>query len=612
MSYSTHIVIPQNRIFGFVLLFFFVLFVGCEPQDNSRSTHKSDGNKRLVADEAMVSSAHPLASEAGVKMLEQGGNAVDAAVATAFALNVVEPNMSGIGGGGSMLFWNQKNEKADYVDFYTAKRAETYRKVDHDKYGEDEFNLLSTGVPGTVDGLLQALERHGTMSREEVMKPAIQYATEGFPVYMTLAQFIRDNEEKLTRYEGAQEIFYPGDEPLDVGEILKQPDLATTLQAISDNGASAFYTGENAKDIVEVLNEAGNPVTVKDFEKYEPQWGKTPLRGAYKGYQVLSAPLPQTGFYIIQALNILESFDLQQIGLPTESAEAFDILTSTMRLSNADRREYVSDPNWKDIPVEELIGQEYIKERRKLVGTGRAQAEVKYGKPTQKISKSKKVIGAGGHVISDSYNVQSENTTRELGLVGKEVKAGQEDGGEGETTHISVVDSQGNAVSLSTTLSHVFGSGAWVNGFILNNSGFDFTSLEDERDWQANHPYRIRASTISPTIILDKNNEVRLVIGAPGGGRIPTAILQNTLYIIEYGLDPLDAVLMPRIFPDYEGPEVEVERGFEPDVLKKVRDMDYYIEALSQGYARMYLISKENGQLIGVSDPRHDGEPRGF
>ncbi|PAU95219.1 gamma-glutamyltransferase [Aliifodinibius salipaludis] len=583
-----------NLITALMLL----LFVGCTQQDGARvADNESDRGKRLVGTEAMVSSAHPLASEAGLKMLEQGGNAVDAAVATAFALNVVEPNMSGIGGGGSMLVWNQENEEADYVDFYTAKRADSYKEVNYDQYGEDDFNLLSTGIPGTVDGLLQALERHGTMSREQVMQPAIQYATEGFPVYMTLAQFIRDEEEKLTRYEGAQKTFYPDGEPLDVGETLKQPELARTLKAISESGASAFYEGENAQDIVEVLNDAGNPAAVEDFANYEPQWDKTPLKGSYKGKSILSAPLPQTGMYIIQALSLLEPFNLREIGLPTESAEAFDILTSTMRLTNADRREYVSDPNWEDIPVNELISDEYISARRDSVGMGTAAENVGFGKPSQSVSHN------------DMGSV-SEGMTMASVTNGKTLSSSEKTGG--ETTHISVIDSEGNAVSLSTTLSHVFGSGAWVNGFILNNSGFDFSYLEEEEDWESSHPYRIRASTISPTIILDENNEVRLVIGAPGGGRIPTAILQNTLYVLEYGLDPYDAVLMPRIFPDYEEPDVEIEKGFDPYVLKNVRDMGYDIQALSEGYARMYLVMQKNGKVIGVADPRHDGEVRGY
>lgn len=592
-----------------------ILLVGCQSQQNNPPTQQADRAKKLVADEAMVSSAHPLASEAGVKMLKKGGNAVDAAVATAFALNVVEPNMSGIGGGGSMLIWEQDKAEADYVDFYTAKRADTYKDVDYDQFDEDEFNLLSTGIPGTVDGLLQALERHGTMSREEVMAPAISYATNGFPVYMTLAQFIRDNEEKLKRYEGARKTFWPEGSPLDVGEILKQPELAATLQSISDNGPDAFYTGENAEEMVEVLNEEGNPVTTKDFAQYEPQWNKSPLCGEYKDYTVLSAPIPQTGFYIIQALNLLEEFDLKQMGLPTVSSEAFDIISSTMRLSIADRREYVTDPNWENVPVNGLISESYADKRRRLVGTGNVQGEVKAGTPDKALSDSescfeqakatagntKETVKSPALAYGDKYGY-SANTTKQHT---------QENRG-GETTHISVVDSNGNAVSLSTTLSYVFGSGAWVNGFMLNNSGFDFSEFEKEKEWKSDHSYRIRASTISPTIILDEKDKAKLVIGAPGGGRIPTAILQNILYILEYDLDPLDAVNMPRIFPSNSNPEVQIEKGFDADVLVKARNMGYDLQALSKGYARLYLVSVEDDKLIGVSDPRHDGEPRGF
>src|SRR5699024_4789637 len=261
---------------------------------------------------------------------------------------------------------------------------------------------------------------------------------------------------------------------------------------------------------------------------------KKPLEGSYKNYTVLSAPLPQTGVYIIQALNILELFNLKKIGLPTVSAEAFDILTSTMRLANADRREYVSDPNWVDIPVDGMISEKYAEKRRKMAGTGSAADTVAPGIPAS----SKEAVPAGSSL---------NGTVSSRPLMAEYKKTGTG----GETTHISVIDPNGNAVSLSTTLSHVFGSGAWVHGSTLNNSVFDFYHMEEEGDWQSSHPYRIRSSTISPTIILDENNEVRLVIGAPGGGRSPTAILQNTVYILDYGLDPLDAVKMPRIFPNH-------------------------------------------------------------
>lgn len=594
----------------------FVSIYSCSTP-NITETNSSDLGKKQVGKEAMVSSAHPLASEAGLEMLRNGGNAVDAAVATAFALNVVEPNMSGIGGGGSMLIWNQDEMSADYVDFYSAKSADTYLGMAETQGDEidDEFDLLSTGVPGTVAGLLGALEKHGTLSRQEVMAPAIRYAREGFPVYPTLGQFIIDNEEKLARFEGAEKTFWPGGEPLSVGEILIQPELATTLQSIADEGRNAFYNSTITDNVVDLLNDYGNPVTVQDFRNYEPQWQKEPLCGTYKNYVVLSAPMPQTGVFIIQALNILENYDLRSIGAPTESAEAFDILTSTLRLSIADRIEYVTDPNWETIPVDGLISKEYASSRSTVVGIGEAKGEIQAGDPRKFTESdmpaecqqfiafakpSESIIQDDGYFVS----------TLSSGFGSAQYSAVDEAAGTGETTHISIIDGEGNAVSLSTTLSPVFGSGAWVNGFILNSSGYNFSNME-ETDQNGNHPYRVRASTISPTIIL-KDGEPELVIGAPGGGRIPTAILQNIIYILDYGMDPLDAVRMPRIFPSRDNSEVQIEVGFNHDVLSEVRDMGYDIQSLSRGYARLYLVYKKENGLIGVSDPRHDGEPRGY
>lgn len=589
--------------FSFALL----LLAGCGTSQIDSYTFESDRQNRAVSENGMVSSAHPLASEAGTKMLEKGGNAVDAAVATAFALNVVEPNMSGIGGGGSMLVWNSENSSADYVDFYPAKRAETFHGFDHDSADED-FNLLSAGVPGTVAGLLEALEKHGTLSREEVMAPAIRHARDGFPVYLTLAQFIYNSEEKLTRYEGSKRLFWPDGEPLRAGEILRQPELASTLQKISDEGASVFYSGEIAERLVEVMNEGGNPVTLEDFHDYEPQWQKSPLCGSYHDYTVLSAPMPQTGVFIIQSLNVLENYDLAGLGMPTESAESFDILASALRLSIADRIEYVSDPNWENIPIDGLISKEYANSRSALVGIGDASVDIEAGDAAGYRDDE---VPAGCEPWSGQPSAhQPETVTVEEPVAVNKTNTDEAAEG-GETTHISVIDGDGNAVSLSTTLSPVFGSGAWVDGIILNTSGYNFTLMDDEKEWSGAHPYRVRASTISPTIILEEE-EVRLVIGAPGGGRIPTAVLQNIVYILDYELDPLDAVNMPRVFPSRAGTDVEIERGFDSSVLQAASEMGYHLQSLSQGYARLYLVYQKDGQLIGVADPRHDGQPRGI
>lgn len=558
-----------------------IVLVGHPAYAQLRHQFESDRAKRAVGDQGMVSSAHPLASEAGLEMLKKGGNAVDAAVATAFALGVVEPHMSGIGGGGAMLIWNQKREMAHYVDFYSAKRAATYRDEDHGTLDSSNLQLRSVGIPGTVAGLLEALERHGTFTRELVMAPAIRYAREGFPVYLTFAQFIIENKDKLHRYQGAKDLFWPAGKPMEVGELFVQPKLAAILERISMEGSKAFYSGEIADRIVTVLNDGQNPISLLDLEEYAPQWQKTPLMGTFGEYTVLSAPMPQSGLSIVQGLNILENFDLKRAGLPTTSPEAFDIFTSTMRATIADRVKYVDDPNWNEIPVSTLVGKPYAVSRSALVGTGSAVDRMEPGNPTE--------LAIGEE---------------------KDIVAMAETSG-GETTHLSVVDAHGNAVSLSTTLSPVFGEGAWVDGFLLNSSGYDFAEMRQADQWQARHPYRIRASTISPTIIL-KDNKVKLVIGAPGGSRIPTTILQSLVYILVYGLDPLDAVRMPRIFPSWSTVDVEIEGGFDPSLLHAARKLGYNVKRPSDGYARIYLVYKEGGQLIGVSDPRHDGEPRGF
>lgn len=571
------------------------------------TTLAPDQGSRLQGEEAMVSSAHPLASEAGVRMLEKGGNAVDAAVATAFALNVVEPNMSGIGGGGSMLIWLNAEERADYVDFYSAKRAETYREVDHDAIDNEEFNLLSTGIPGTVDGLLEALDRYGTLSREEVMQPAIDLAEDGFPVYLTLARFIEADSVKLNRYEEASRTFWPDGQPLAPGEQLRQPKLAETLTRIQQEGRSAFYEGEVAEAIVDVLNEAGNPVTLEDLASYQSQWNKDVLCGSYHGYTVLSAPPPQTGAQIIETLHILDRYQLNEIGLPTQSAEAFDVLSSALRVGMADRGENITDPKWDHVPVTGMVSPEFAEERSELVGTGSVPDSIEAGDLGMFEEQAPAEACSAFNIYSgqEDWAMPREQTSKSDSSTSK-------DSNDGETTHLSVVDPDGNAVSLSTTLSPVFGSGAWVEGFILNSSGYNFAGAEEEDDWDGRHAYRVRASTISPTIVLDSENQVELVIGAPGGGRIPTAIVQNMVFILDYEMDPLEAVRMPRIFPSANSDDVQIEGRFESSVLEEARLMGYDLQTLSPGYARIYLVSRQDGTWVGVSDPRHDGQPRGF
>jgi gamma-glutamyltranspeptidase/glutathione hydrolase len=554
----------------------------------------------------MVSAAHPLASAAGRRMLEQGGNAVDAAVATAFALNVVEPNMSGIGGGGSMLIWDGTEEQADYVDFYAAKRAATYMGNSSDDPGGG-VSLRSTAIPGTVDGLLDALERHGTLSRATVMQPAIELARDGFPVYLKLAQFIRADSVKLTRHEETAETFWPGGEPLAPGERLRQPKLARTLERIQREGRSGFYEGPIADTLVSVLNKGGNPVSAADFAGYEPQWTKGVLCGTYHGHTVLSAPPPQTGAQVIQTLHLLDAYSLAEHGLPTRSPAAFDLLTSALRLGMADRSEHITDPRWEYVPANGLVAPAYAEARRDQMSATPVPDSLGPGRPAQYAHDAPDACEA-----FDTYSTQTE------GLAARDAPAevvpappAGEASPPGETTHVSVVDADGNAASMSATLSPVFGSGVRVRGVLLNTSGYTFVTPAEARG-EDRPAYRTRASTIAPTVVLDAENDVELVVGAPGGLRIPTAIAQTLAFVLDYEMDPLAAVRMPRLFPSPHSNEVQVEDRFEGSVLSGARERGYDPQALSPGYARIYLVSRQGDRWVGVSDPRHDGQPRGY
>lgn len=583
------------------------LALACTSQNATHAPALSpDTGARAEGARGMVSSAHPLASAAGRRMLEQGGNAVDAAVATAFALNVVEPNMSGIGGGGSMLIWNGAEEQADYVDFYASKRAATYLGDAPDNRA-DGGSLRSTAIPGTVDGLLDALERHGTLSRATVMQPAIDLAENGFPVYLKLAQFIREDSIKLTRYEETADTFWPGGEPLAPGERLRQPTLARTLERIQREGRSGFYEGPIADTLVSVLNEGGNPVTAADFANYEPQWTKGVLCGTYHGHTVLSAPPPQTGSQVLQTLHLLDAYSLAEHGLPTRSPRAFDLLTSALRLGMADRSEYVTDPRWEHVPATGLVAPAYAEARRDLMTTTPVPDSLDPGRPAEYTGGTTEACEAFDTFDTEGDELVSADAPTETVPT---APAGEESP-PGETTHVSVVDAEGNAVSMSATLSPVFGSGARVRGVLLNTSGYTFEA-QAEGPAAGRPAYRTRASTIAPTVVLNAENEVELVIGAPGGLRIPTAIAQTMAFLLDYDMDPLDAVRMPRIFPSPYSPEVQVEDRFEGQVLEAARRRGYDPQALSPGYARIYLVSREGDRWVGVSDPRHDGQPRGF
>ena len=562
-----------------------------------------DEVKRAVARDGMVASANALASEAGIAMLRAGGNAIDAAVATAFALGVVEPQMSGLGGSGSATVWLAGSRRPLYLDFYAAQFADSWRGSSALKSGaQGEPNprdLRVVGIPGSVAGLLALHEKHGTLRREQILTPAIKLAEEGYPVGKILADFIASGEAKLKPYAGAMELYFPGGKPLGPGSVVKNRLLAESLRRIVREGARGFYEGPIAQAMVAVMNGGGHPATLRDFAGYAPQW-KTALCTEYRGHTVLSAPPPQTGMRVLHTLELLEGFDLAAAGLPTRSAAAFDIVASALRVGQVGAAGN-GDPNWMPVPAKGVSSDAFAATRRPLVGTGTAAAAVPQAQAGG--FESTPLPASCAAMLQPTVATPAEN---EPELVA--TPESHEDTS-GETTHLSVVDPEGNAVALTVTNSTVWGSGAFAGGFFLNDSGFRFTEQNIESPSRSR--WRVRTTTIAPTIVL-KDGAVQMVVGAPGAGRIPTEIVQVMVYVLDYGLDPLEAVRMPRIFATAANREVQVEHGFTPEILRDVRRMGYDPVTESSGYARLYLVVRQGDRWIGVSDPRHDGQPRGF
>ena len=569
-----------------------------------------DASRRVEAYNGAVASANGLASDAGIDMLRAGGNAVDAAVATAFAIGVVEPQMSGLGGSGSMLIWQQDEGQPYYLDFYAMQNAASFRG----RTGEVESpDLRIVGIPGEVAGLLEAHARFGSLPLARVLAPAIRLAEDGFPVGQVLARFIRSDSAKLHRHAGGRDQMWPGGAPLSPGDIYRNPALARTLRAVAERGRAGFADGVVGNSIVTVLNEGGHPATLADLAAFEPQW-KRPLCTTYGGRTVLSAPPPQTGAQVLHTLRLLDPFDLALLGLPTQSARAFDVIVSALRVAQADNRGN-DDPRWSAVPAAGRVSEAFASQRRAFVGTGAA---------------AERITAADAAAHEDAPPPPACSALRPWPLDAPRPPASKphdegrparpaagtmpapeygEDAPTGETTHLSVVDAAGNAVALTQTNSTIFGSGAWVEGFFLNDSGFRFRT--EETTTGSSSTWRTRTSTIAPTIVLE-HGRVKIVTGAPGSGRIPTEIVQTLVYVLDYGMDALDALRMPRIFPAATSPRVQLEHGFSPALLAAVRAMGYDPAAESGSYARLYMIVRSGDRWIAVSDPRHDGEPRGY
>jgi gamma-glutamyltranspeptidase/glutathione hydrolase len=539
----------------------------------------------VVAKRGMVVSSSRIASEVGRDILKKGGNAVDAAVATSFALAVTYPQAGNIGGGGFMLIRCAETGEVIFIDYREKAPAGASEDMYLDERGEvipeaSSRGYLAVGVPGTVAGLALALERYGTMSLPQVMAPAIRLAEDGFTLDRFLARSLARHAEDFARFPGTAEVFLKNDgSPYAEGELFRQPELARTLRLISAKGPDVFYKGEIAALIVDEMKRGGGLITHNDLAGYRAVVRK-PVVGSYRGYTVYSASPPSSGgICLIELLNILENYDLKGMGFG--SSAIISLMTEAEKLVYADRAEFLGDPDFVNMPVSGLISKRYASSLRKRIDLSRATP---------------------GNMVSHGNPWAFEGE---------------------ETTHFSVVDDKGNAVSSTYTLNGSYGSKVVVDsaGFLLNNEMDDFAikpgypNIYGLVGGEANAiaPGKRMLSSMTPTII-SRDGKLFMVIGSPGGSKIITTVLQVILNVIDHGMNIQQAIDAPRVHHQWLPDLLYVEPFAIPaDVREALVSRGYMIKPDSSiGDAQGILIDWENGELTAGSDPRGNGAAVGY
>jgi gamma-glutamyltranspeptidase/glutathione hydrolase len=523
----------------------------------------------------LVVSAQRLAAEAGADILRRGGNAIDAAVAVGYAEAVVNPCCGNIGGGG-FLTAHLADGRDVIVNFRetapAAASQDMYLGPDHQPvHDASRFGWKAVAVPGTVLGLDTALAKYGTLPRETVMAPAIRLARHGFELTATDVEILRFGAPLLRRNQEAAAIFLHADgTPPGTGETLRQPALAATLQAIAEHGPEAFYAGAIPRTVEQAARDGGGIITAADFAAYRIAEA-APLRCTYRGRVILSVPPPSSGgTTLCETLNVLEAYDLHGMGF--HAAEAVHLLTEALRLAFFDRATYLGDPDFVSMPLKRLLSKDYATRLRGQIGD-RATTSASLG---------------------PAVRPPVENP---------------------ETTHYSVADRLGNAVSVTTTINGAFGAGVVApgSGFLLNDEMDDFTVKPDvsnqfgllQGEGNAIAPGKRPLSSMAPTIVM-KDGAVEMVAGSPGGPRIITATLEAILNVIEYGMNAQEAVDAPRLHHQWEPDVLYAERfALSPDTEARLRRMGYRIEEQRPwGAVALIAAGGTKGAYFGASDPR--------
>ncbi|CAH0168419.1 Gamma-glutamyltranspeptidase [Peribacillus sp. Bi96] len=546
-----------------------------------------DGSMGKGATKGIVSVSHPLAAEAGIKILKQGGNAVDAAAAIQLSLNVVEPMMSGIGGGGFIMIYNKKENKITMIENREMAPQNVTPELFLDEKGKPvPFSKRHTSgkavaVPGTLMGVETSLEKYGTLKLSQVIGPAIKQAEEGVKVNWATAQYIDENVTKLKNNQAAAKVFVPDGKPLEEGDTLVQPDLGKTLKLIKKQGSNVFYKGEIGEALTKEVQKREGTMTTEDLQNYEVK-EREPIKSEYRGFEVVGAASPSSGsLTVLQILELMEGFDVQKMGANTP--EYLHYLTEAMHLAFADRAAYMADEDFYDVPTKGLLDEEYIKERRKLINPNRSTADVKAGDPWK----------YEGKVPTSMEKVKEEKTPI------------------GQTTHFSVMDKWGNMVAYTTTIEQVFGSGIMVPdyGFMLNNEMTDFDATPGGVNQV--EPGKRPRSSMSPTFVLKDGNPF-MAIGSPGGATIIASVSETIMNVLDHKMLIQDAILAPRIYSaDY--PTARWEPGIEQNTRLELMAKGHVYEEKPQhiGNVQAVIYDYVKGKMYGGADNTREGTVQG-
>lgn len=535
-----------------------------------------------IAKNGMVVTGEEIATQVGVEVLQKGGNAIDAAVTVGFVKAVTYPQAGNIGGGGFMLIYSAKTKQVIAIDYREKAPAKATRNMFLDQNGDVNSNLsrfshLSAGVPGTVAGMAIALKKYGTISLAEALAPAIAIAEQGFIISHKFSHDLKTRANHLKKHSTTAAIFFKPDGSFyEAGDRLVQTDLAKTLKAIANQGIKAFYQGEIADLIVKDMQAHGGLISKQDLANYQPVLRK-PIHGTYRGYDIYSMPPPSSGgVHLVQILNILENYNIGLLGHNT--AATIHLMAEAMKRAYADRSKYLGDTDFVSVPIAGLTSKQYAATLSQQINT-------------QKATNSQEILpGKPNHYESN------------------------------DTTHYSIVDKEGNAVSNTYTINFTFGSGIVVKGagFLLNNEMDDFSAKPGVANAygliggtaNAIEPHKRMLSSMSPTIVL-KDTKPFIITGSPGGSQIITTTLQVIMNVIDHKMNIQEAVNAVRIHHQWFPDEIRIEKGLNGDTINLLTDMQHTVVIKNtMGAAASILI--DNTTLYGANDPRRQGIALGY